>query len=135
MYITDDIRKKIHLYAILNLAIKSVQHDQKLFKSFKIYRPYLAMCEKQLKELTKELKDISRQLYKTGIKYERYQRLNENECIYSFLCRGEIVPFQYNGNSLLKQVEKKINISLQFICQNQPKDSSKDENDVFRGRA
>lgn len=117
MNVSDDIRLNIHLYAILDLAIKSVQHDQILFKSFKINRPYIALCEKQLKELNNELKGISKHLYKTGVKYEKYQCINKNICIYSFLCRGVIVPFQYNGDLLLEQVEKKLKLTWNSLQQ------------------
>ena len=113
MKITDELRLNIHMYAILDLAIKSLQHDQKLFESFKISRPYITMCKKQLEVLNDELRVISRQLYRAGARYEGYQCISKTECVYSFLYRGQTIPFHYNGNLLLEQVERKIKLNLQ----------------------
>lgn len=110
MDLTSEIKRDIHFYVILELAIKSVQHDKKLFESFRFRRPYLALCEQQIEVLNEEFKALSRTLYKQGIKYEKYKSTGENECMYYFLCQGESVPFHYQGNMLKKQVEKKINL-------------------------
>ncbi len=110
MNITDEIKINIHLYVILELAIKSVEHDQKLFESFKVHRPYTALCKGQLKVLNEEFKQIKKALYKQYVKFEKYQCINHKECIYSFKCRGEILPFRYDGGALKEQVERKINI-------------------------
>lgn len=98
----------IHMYVILELAIKSVKHDQKLFESFKVKRPYLLFCTEQLATLKHEFNNVSKYLYKQGITYENYQCFNQNECLYSFNYRGKIIPFQYNGQILKGQVERKI---------------------------
>lgn len=115
MYLSDKLKSNIHLYVILELAIKSVQHDQKLFESFKIKRPYLLSCDQQLSILRKEFKKLSKELFKQGVRYEKYQCISKNECMYYFMCRGEIIPFHYYGDVLKEQVERKIKLVLTKI--------------------
>lgn len=115
MNITNEIKSNIHLFVILELAIKSVQHDKILFESFKVKRPYLFFCDQQLVMLQEEFKKISKTLFKQGVKYEKYKCISKNECIYSFLCKGIVVPFRYNGDLLKEQVERKINLTWQSM--------------------
>lgn len=110
MNITNEIKTNIHLYVILELTIKSVQHDKKLFESFKVKRPYLSFCNDQLEILNREFKLIEKSLYKRGVKYKEYQCINHSECLYSFNYRGQVVPFHYHGDILKEQVERKINL-------------------------
>ncbi|MFC7685052.1 hypothetical protein [Ureibacillus sp. GCM10028918] len=115
MDLTKEIKSIIHLYVILELAIKSVKHDQKLFESFKVKRPYLSFCTQQLEMLKEEFNKVSKSLYKKGVTYEKYQCFNQNECIYSFNYRGKIIPFQYHGEVLKEQVERKIELILKDV--------------------
>ena len=115
MDLPNDVKSLIHLYVILELAIKSVKHDQKLFEAFKVRRPYLAFCTQQLETLKEEFNKVSKSLYKQGVTYEKYQCYNQNECLYSFNCRGNIVPFQYRGEVLKEQVERKINLIVKSV--------------------
>ena len=102
----------IHTYVILELAIKSIEHDKKLFNSFQFKRSYLPFIDEFLKSLTKEFNQTSKRLYKEGIKKETYQRINEEKCLYTFLYRGEIIPFLYQSEDLKNQVERKIETIL-----------------------
>ncbi|SOC42731.1 hypothetical protein SAMN05877842_113101 [Ureibacillus acetophenoni] len=111
MNINSEIKSNIHLYVILELAIKSLQHDQKLFESFTVKRPYLSLCERQIEILKDEFQKVKRALLKQGVKYENYEVVKKNECMYYFLCRGEIIPFHYHGELLKKQVERKIQLT------------------------
>jgi len=115
MNITDEIKLNIHLYVILELAIKSTQHDKKLFESFKVKRPYLSFCDQQLEILKKEFKIVTKSLYKHGVKFEKYLRTGINDCLYSFVCRGEVVPFHYYGDTLKTQVERKLKLTWQSM--------------------
>ena len=110
MDLPNEIESLIHLHVILELAIKSVKHDQKLFESFKVNRPYLSFCTEQLELLKVEFNQATNALYKKGVTYEQYQCLNQHECLYSFNYRGKIVPLKYHGEVLKKQVERKINL-------------------------
>lgn len=112
MNLSKDIKSMIHLYVILELAIKSVKHDQKLFESFKVKRPYLSFCSQQLDMLKEEFTNISKSLYKKGVTYEKYQRFNQNECLYSFNYRGKIISLKYHGEILKAQVERKISLNI-----------------------
>ncbi|MDN4493787.1 hypothetical protein [Ureibacillus aquaedulcis] len=112
MVLPKDIKSSIHLYVIIELAIRSVKHDQKLFESFKVKRPYLAFCTQQLETLNEEFNRVSKFLYKQGITYEKYECFNHSECIYSFNYRGKIIPFQYHGEVLKEQVERKYDLIL-----------------------
>ncbi len=120
MDLPKEIKSMIHLYVILELAIKSVKHDQKLFESFKVKRPYLSFCAEQLELLKEEFNKVSKSLYKAGVTYEKYQCFNQSECLYSFNFRGKIIPFQYNGGVLKGQVERKINLILKAIKREVP---------------
>lgn len=111
----NDIKSMIHLYVILELAIKSVEHDQKLFEAFKVKRPYLSFCTQQLETLKEEFNKVSKSLYKQGVTYDKYRCFNQNECLYSFNYRGKIVPFQYHGEVLKEQVERKISLILRDV--------------------
>ena len=115
MNLKKEVKSNIHLYVILELTIKSVQHDQKLFESFKVKRPYLSLCNQQLEVLSQEFKQLSNTLYKQGVKYEKYQRINHNDCIYSFICHGDVILFQYRGDALKEQVERKIKLTWQSM--------------------
>ncbi|MCM3387377.1 hypothetical protein M3649_04415 [Ureibacillus chungkukjangi] len=115
MDLPNEIKSMIHLYVILELAIKSVKHDQRLFESFKVKRPYINFCTQQLEILKDEFNHVSKSLYKRGVAYENYQCFNRNECFYSFNFRGNIIPFQYTGEVLKGQVERKINLVLKKV--------------------
>ena len=132
MPLNSDIKKTIHLYVILELAIKSLQHDQKLFESFTVKRPYISLCEQQINILKEEFKRTARALLKQGIKFEKYQATNKNECMYSFLCRGEILTFHYQGDALKKQVEKKISLIWSNIKGEQQHESIRTNENTFR---
>jgi hypothetical protein len=113
MEITKEIKSNIHMYVILELTIKSVQHDQKLFQSFKMKRSYQAFFDKQLEILKEEFNQVKKALYKQGIIYDNYQCFNHKECIYSFKFRGKVVPIQYHGDVLKEQVERKMALMWQ----------------------
>lgn len=115
MDLPNEIKPMIHLYVILELAIKSVKHDQKLFESFKVKRPYLSFCTQQLEMLKEEFNKVSKLLYKKGVTYEKYQCFNQNECLYSFNYRGKIIPLKYHGEILKEQVERKINLLIKEV--------------------
>ncbi|HWL23347.1 MAG TPA: hypothetical protein VNR38_06295 [Ureibacillus sp.] len=131
---SSDLKLNIHLYVILDLAIKSLQQDKKHFESFKLNRPYLAFCEKQISLLSEEFKTVSRALNKQGAKYEKYQRINKTICIYSFRYRGEILPFQYNGDQLLEKVEQKIMRTWKLLKGNDQNETTWKDDYVFRGK-
>lgn len=124
--VPDKVKSNIHLYVILELAIKSVQHDQQLFESFKIKRPYLSFCDKQIVMLKEEFKNITKVLYKQGVKFEKYMCINKHECIYSFKCQGEVVPFHYHGNVLKNQVERKLNFTWKLVKGEKQHESTED---------
>jgi hypothetical protein len=113
MDITKEIKSNIHLYVILELAIKSVQHDQKLFQSFKMRRLYLSFFDQQLEILKEEFNKVKKALCKQGTIFDNYQCFNHKECIYSFKFRGKVVPFQYHGDVLKEQVERKMALMWQ----------------------
>jgi hypothetical protein len=55
------------LYVILELTIKSVQHDQKLFALFRVKRPYVSFYDQQLEVLNGTFKQILKTLFKQGV--------------------------------------------------------------------
>ncbi len=132
MELNSEVKSMIHVYVILELAIKSVQHDQKLFESFKVKRPYLSLCEQQLSILKEEFSKTTKALLNQGIKYEKYQSIKKTECMYYFLCRGEVIPFHYSGDDLKKQVERKIVITMSKIKGEKQHESQRNYEDTFR---
>nr|WP_106779544.1 hypothetical protein [Lysinibacillus timonensis] len=132
MNINEQLRSSIHIYVILDLAIKSLQHDQKLFDSFKVKRPYLSLCEEQLSALKEEFKIVKKSLLKQGIRYEKYESTKKNECMYYFLCRGEIIPFHYYGDVLKKHVERKISLTWNILKGETKHEPTRRFEDAFR---
>lgn len=114
MEVTNEMKSSIHAYVILELAIQSINHDKKIFESFRVKRPYIALCDHYINSLNEELKQINNSLYRHGIKKENYRKINDKECLYSFMYRGEILPFLYQGEALKHQVERKIMLSMEF---------------------
>ncbi|SOC11708.1 hypothetical protein SAMN05880501_106251 [Ureibacillus xyleni] len=112
MELKKETELAIHTYVILELAIKSIEHDKKLFDSFQFKRSYLPLMDQFLESLTEEFKQTSKRLYKEGIKKETYQRINNEKCLYTFLYRGEVIPFVYQSVDLKNQVERKIETFL-----------------------
>lgn len=134
MNVTDEIKSNIHLYVILDLAIKSVQHDQKLFESFKVYRPYIKLCDRQLNVLNDEFKQVQRALYKGYVSFVSYRCINHNECNYDFRYRKELISFLYKGEDLKEQVDRKIKLVLQTLGEEVQRESNQKDNDIFIGR-
>ncbi|RKQ12289.1 hypothetical protein [Ureibacillus endophyticus] len=115
MSLRNGIKLMIHTYVILELAIKSIEHDKKLFNSFQFKRSYLPLMDAFLESLTEEFKQTSKKLYKEGIKKETYQRISDEKCLYTFLCRGEVLPFIYQSEDLKNQVQRKIETILKKL--------------------
>lgn len=131
MNVSDEIKTTVHLYVILDLTIKSVQHDQKLFESFKIYRPYVNRCECKLKLLNEELKQVKKALYKQYVSFVSSRCNRHNECDYDFRYKKELITFRYKGEVLKEQVDRKINLVLQAIGEEMEHEFEQENNDYY----
>lgn len=74
MSLRNGIKLMIHTYVILELAIKSIEHDKKLFNSFQFKRSYLPLMDAFLESLTEEFKQTSKSFIK---KVSRKKHINE----------------------------------------------------------
>ncbi len=101
-------RNLLHKLLLLDLAIKSLQHDHKHVEQCKMKSVFLPTIDALLKQLSKEYFQLKYQLARQNIKFISWQSINEHFVDVQIATAGNDQVLQYANKALKAQVEQLI---------------------------
>ncbi|BDH62095.1 hypothetical protein MTP04_22250 [Lysinibacillus sp. PLM2] len=100
MKLIHDFANLIHRHIILDLTMRTLEHERKHLNDLKMKAVFDLWMDAKIKELHEEFKNIKSQLGKQGIKIQEEKRLDENFTQYDILARGMLYERKYANVAL-----------------------------------
>jgi hypothetical protein len=107
MHIPDDDRKIMEQSILLPMLLTVLERDRQLFEQlpFKLKPPYLALIEKTMIAVQKELREVKLKMKKGNMKVFEKTR-DEAFTMYTFFYNGYEEPHNYYNLNIRNKVEK-----------------------------
>lgn len=99
-------RQLVHKYLLLELAVKSVQHDYRFAEQFKMKIVFVPLMDALLKDLRQDYFNLKRQLSQQHIRVVGWHRVDEYFSDIQIATAGNDVVLRYANQALKTQVEK-----------------------------
>lgn len=106
--ISGEQRKLLHQFLLLDLAIRSLQHDYKMIEQLKMKVAYLPFIDTLLKSLQKDYFNLKRQLAKQKIRVVGWHRIDTYFSDVHIATAGNDEKLRYANQALKTEVEQLI---------------------------
>lgn len=103
-----DDRVILHEYIILDMAIKSLQHDYPSLETLKMSTVYIGIVEGLLKRIRNDYYNKKRLLKKKSIEIVKWTNIDEHFTEVTVTTQGEDESFSYAKQALKTQTEQLI---------------------------
>lgn len=110
--INGEQRRLLHQYLLLDLAVKSLQHDLTVAEHFKMKRVFLPAMDALLKQLHKDYFQLKRQLAQQKIRLVGWHRIDDYFSDVQVATAGNDEVLRYANQALKTQVEELVNKHL-----------------------
>ncbi|MEK4760738.1 hypothetical protein MHH85_10825 [Viridibacillus sp. FSL E2-0187] len=111
--IKHDQQIYVHNAIILELTIRTLERDKKHMENLKSNFAFKAWIEKELKNLTRDLRDVSRTLGMHGMKVlEGTKDIDEYFVAYTIKTRGNDKELRYSKVALRNKVNEEVKMRL-----------------------
>ncbi|WP_155592310.1 aconitate hydratase [Lysinibacillus cavernae] len=106
-------RRLLSQYLLLDLAVKSLQHDMTVAERFKMKRVFLSSMDALLKQLHKDYFQLKRQLAQQKIRLVSWHRIDDYFSDVQVATVGNDEELRYANQALKTQVEELLLKQLQ----------------------
>lgn len=103
---TFEQRELLHKHVVLDMAVKSLQHDYSKIEGLKMGKVYLPLFDKLLKDISHDYHDTKRLLAKDKIKIVRWEKVDKNFSDLTVTTAGDDQVLTYANMALKTQVEQ-----------------------------
>lgn len=111
--INGEQRQLLHQFLLLELAIRSLQHDYKMVEQLKMKVVYLPLLDTLLKRLQKDYFNLKRQLAKQKIRVVGWHRIDTYFSDVHIATAGNDTKLRYANQALKTEVEHLIQQYIQ----------------------
>lgn len=106
--INSEQRQQLHQFLILDLAIRSLQHDYKVIEKAKMKSVFIPILDSLLKNLQSEYFNLKRVLSKQKIRIIEWKHIDSHFSDIYFTTAGEDQSLRYANQALKTTVEQEL---------------------------
>lgn len=106
--INSEQRQQLHRCIVLDLAIRSLQHDYKLLENAKMKSVFIPLLDSLLKDLQNEYFNLKRLLAKQKIRFIEWKHIDTHFSDIYFTTAGDDQALRYANQALKATVEEEL---------------------------